>query len=205
MRIIITLLIFLSPLIFLSAQPQKGNWILGAGTKSGQKISSPINHSSRVFAGRNILLGGQIRTNHFTNINIQPKIGYFVTDGLMAGIQLGFSYANISSSALSLIGYGIGPEIRHYFLKNSIRPYIGTSLLFSTIDINFAYLNYQKASFRINENVLGLYSGVAFFPVSNFSLDVNLEYNFYSRTVLTDSQTNSFNQVQLGLGFNYFF
>ncbi|BFP41015.1 hypothetical protein FGF1_18600 [Flavobacteriaceae bacterium GF1] len=76
-------------------------------------------------------------TNGF-NFNLSPRLGYFVTNDLVVGLELTYSFLRFENPGLQGFGgsetksnqYSGGPFIRYYFKGEKIRPIIEGGLSF---------------------------------------------------------------------------
>ncbi|UIR56940.1 porin family protein [Sphingobacterium sp. SRCM116780] len=153
-----------------TAPIQKGNWMVGGS----------IGNIGYSFEGKAF------------NIQLQPRAGYFVSDGIAVGAQ-----ANLGLTAIkgedNEWNYGIAPFVRYYF------PEGGTSSgrFFAQGDIGIAGSSVGKgASLALGANV-----GYAHFITRTVALEATLGYNYTKANVnLGDKQTG----LGVGLGFQIY-
>ena len=88
----------------MSAQIDKGNWMVG-GSGFLQKFESKFQSNNTT---------QQLSSTAF---QISPNIGFFVLDKFAVGGLLTFNLNNPSGSNNSSQGYGIAPFARYYFLQ----------------------------------------------------------------------------------------
>ncbi len=191
-KLVITLCLIFS-LIFIqrvSAQTQKGNWLIGG---SGSFTSN--NHKMSSFPSNE----GSTSTNSKTSsLLLNGNIGYFVKDRFAIGISpnihlwnmkdtyANYPYLNSSSNGSSI---GLGLFTRYYFLNNQEKfNFIGeASYGFDKVTDEDAYQ--KKTSISI---------GPVLFLNSNTSLDFLLNYSNsnknYTRNKVTD------NSISLNIG-----
>lgn len=101
----------------LSAQTRKHDWLVGGTALVHFK-------TIRTLQTFNAVTDVKIR---YTNLNISPDAGYFLTDRFVAGVRLLYANHNInvlSGTELNFGGskdYGAGPFVRYYFLPSTKR------------------------------------------------------------------------------------
>jgi hypothetical protein len=76
-------------------------------------------------------------------IAIFPVFSYFIIPGLAAGGE--FTYARISQSDWSYTTFGIGPQVRYYFVLNREQTEAKSST-YSYISFNFLYSTAKSKS-----------------------------------------------------------
>jgi hypothetical protein len=93
-------------LLFLSnsvtGQITKGNWLMGG--------NGSFSHEKTTFSNGEIVS---------TQIDLTPRIGYFVSDRFALGLLGNYRWVSSNSNNIksSYSDYGIGPFIRYYFLS----------------------------------------------------------------------------------------
>ncbi|OGU28610.1 MAG: hypothetical protein A2057_17130 [Ignavibacteria bacterium GWA2_35_9] len=133
-------------------------------------------------------------TSKQSYFSLAPSLNYFVIDHLLIGGNVSFQYSENEYSSNSFNSkninrsFGIGPDIRYYFLMSNINPFIG------------AGFNYFKAigeEFEIKEYMV--IAGINYFLSSNAAIEPYLAYSITS--VSSDQDINSFS---IGIRMNYF-
>ena len=162
-----------------NAQITKGNWMVG-GTGNVTSYENKNNNN-----GSDIISKG-------IGINISPNIGYFIVDKFVAGASLGFGYTK-PEGYQSDFGYGIGPFIRYYFLKEDKRINI-----LAQANYNFGQ-NITGVS-KSKSNSYGFKAGPAIFFNSSVALEITLDYDS-SKLMPNNSSSSSYSNFQIGLGF----
>ena len=126
------------------------------------------------------------------NIQVQPRAGYFVSDGLAIGAQ-----ANLGFTAVKDLdnewGYGIAPFVRYYFPGGATQ----SSRFFTQGDIGIAGSSAgDDVSLALGANV-----GYAHFITQSVALEATLGYNYTKANVnLGDKATG----LGVGLGFQIY-
>lgn len=145
---------------------QKGNWIVGGSLGS-------LGYS---FEGENF------------NISLNPRAGYFVSDGVAIGLGLVGSLATFPE-ADNIWGYGVSPFVRYYFPQGSS----ATGRFFAQGDVGISGSSSgDGASLALGANV-----GYAHFITSSVALEVTAGYN-YSKATVSGSSGQSGLGVALG-------
>ena len=81
---------------------------------------SPIKQGNWMVGGSVGSLGYSFESKSF-NINLSPRAGYFVTDGLAIGAQANLGLRTVDEGDNEW-GYGIAPFVRYYFLVALVLP-----------------------------------------------------------------------------------
>lgn len=145
---------------------QQGNWIVGGSLGS-------LGYS---FEGENF------------NIMLNPRAGYFVSDGVAIGLSLIGSLATVPDED-DLWGYGVAPFVRYYFPQGSS----ASGRFFAQGDIGIAGSSPGSgASFALGANV-----GYAHFITQSVALEATAGYN-YSKATVSGSTGQSGLGIALG-------
>lgn len=148
------------------APVQQGNWIVGGSLGS-------LGYS---FEGENF------------NIMLNPRAGYFISDGVAIGLSLVGSLATVPNSD-NLWGYGVAPFVRYYFPQGSS----ATGRFFAQGDIGISGSSPGSgASLALGANV-----GYAHFITNSVALEATAGYN-YSKATVSGSTGQSGLGVALG-------
>lgn len=180
--------IFLSlSTLFLTAQAQlnKGNWLVGG---TGKFYSYTSTYTSAAYSNE----------ASYTQIDLSPSIGYFVTDKLAFGIRPTFS--SIKGKVTSTGGlstnvqrYWIGPFGRYYFLKSDKQFNI-------LADVSYQYGFFGGGLAKGNLNTFSVLAG----PVVYFNSSVGVEFLLgysYSKEDVESYQKEVRKGFQIGIGF----
>ncbi|MGZ3758068.1 MAG: hypothetical protein ACXVAY_01240 [Mucilaginibacter sp.] len=155
----------------------------------------------------NVLIGGDIANaglyfssfNVF-NINLTPKVAWFVNDNIAVGgyVNMGFASSSSNSSSTTIV-YGIGPLGRYYFGKQS--DGLSRSRFFAEANIGLNGYHYSGGYGSGNGMNFGVGPGFAYFVTSDVSLETLLRYNgshgFYD-------DKNYSNNLALTFGLQFF-
>jgi opacity protein-like surface antigen len=167
--------------------------------------------SSYVFAQQGIMkgsytVGGNIgfssysedgNSNNQTRFVFMPNVGYFFIDQLYAGLQL--QYIHASSGDLSGNTFGIGPELRYYFLLDKLTPYLGISYTYSKDTFDDEDLESTYSSFTMS-------GGVDYFVTDFFALEASLNYSLTNFDYTTNNNSSGIDATEfnLNIGAKYF-
>ena len=162
-----------------NAQITKGNWMVGgSGNFSSYENKNQEN-------GTEIIRKG-------IGINFSPKIGYFFLNKVAGGTSMTISYTKPKESESS-IGYGFGPFLRYYVLNEDKQVnFFG--------EASYTFGETKSGDFKNTSNGYGFKAGSAIFFNSSVALEIALEYSSSSYKSQS-SGSNSFNNLQIGLGF----
>ena len=131
---------------------QQGNWIIGGSVGN-------IGYS---FEGE------------IFNIELNPRAGYFVTDGIAVGLGLTGLFTAVSGQD-NVFGYGVAPFVRYYFPEGSS----STGRFFAQGDVGIAGSSPGSgASLALGANV-----GYAHFITQSVALEATVGYNYSKATV----------------------
>lgn len=164
------------------SQIQKGNLLLG-GTGSFTTYNSGINKN---------------RT-----LNLNPSLGYFVSDKIAIGSSLSFYFMH--SGSTTGIGFGISPFARYYFLKKE------TSSFFIPVRVSLSSTNYQyqnsnndNTTYSSTRESFGI--GYTRLIAPNVGLEASLSYYFIqtANNIMQDPTTD-YSGLDLQIGFQIYF
>ncbi len=150
-----------------TAPIQQGNWIVGGSLGS---------------------LGYSFEGESF-NVNLNPRAGYFVSDGLAVGLGADLGLATFSGDQDNLWSYGVAPFVRYYFGQGSS----STGRFFGQGEVGIAgYSNGSGADLKF-----GIGAGYAHFITQSVALEAMLGYN-YSKGTMASATAQSGLGVSLG-------
>jgi len=142
---------------------QKGNWLVGGSIGA---------------------LGYSFESENF-NINLMPKAGYFISDGIAIGLGVNLGFSTVKDGD-NIWGYGIKPFIRYYFPEGSS----ASGRFFGQGDLGITGANEGASDTSF---AFGLNLGYAHFITNTVALEVTAGYNY--------SKSDAANAVaQNGLG-----
>lgn len=153
MRILVSLLVIVSLLLTISiealSQPEKGLWQVGG--------SVAFNHDKE-----------------YNHLSINPAAGYFITNHLVAGTGLSFTFSKTAYSRI--YGTGIYPYASYYFGKGKLQPLL-------SIAVPISYYSYKVEADYGGDNSSGwntnfmTSAGVSYFLNDHAAIEGALAYN----------------------------
>ncbi|GAB3320667.1 hypothetical protein GCM10027299_14130 [Larkinella ripae] len=147
------------------AQTEKGRWLIGAqvGNVSYQKFKNDGGHN-------------------FT-VDANPSAGYFPVNNLLIGVALPFSSnqssynSPVSASGPHTWSLGLGPFIRYYAGRSSLKPYLGVSYTYSRSRTIYKNVTSTDRTLKGHTFNLAPTLGLAYFINRNVLLSAGLSYN----------------------------
>ncbi|MEY3369026.1 MAG: hypothetical protein RI973_2181 [Bacteroidota bacterium] len=144
-------------------------------------------------------------------LNLSPRIGYFLADGLMAGLRLNLEYVNnefeyygeVEKTEIS--GVLGGPFVRYYFNSKGegrVKPYLEAEGMAGRYVEDYGGESKDKLDFYH----VGGGAGIAMLLSKHVSFDVMAAYGYWVSQD-PDSEWNEkdiSSNVGLSLGFSYF-
>lgn len=127
---------------------QKGNWIVGGSIGA---------------------LGYSFESENF-NINLMPKAGYFISDGIAVGLGVDLGFSTVKGGD-NIWGYGVKPFIRYYFPEGAS----STGRFFGQGDLGITGATEGAADTSF---AFGINMGYAHFITSTVALEVTAGYNY---------------------------
>ena len=107
---------------------------------------------------------------------IYPNIGYFFIDKMAGGFKLGFNYGKTEGNS-SMVGYGLGPFVRYYFLNPDKRVNV-----FAEANYNYYISKTQNFDATKGYNY-NFKAGPEIFFNSSVGLEVTINYSSSNSTL----------------------
>ena len=148
---------------------KKGNWIVGGALGS---------------------TGYSFEDESF-NINISPRAGYFISDGIAVGLELGTGFTTHKKPLKNEWNYKVMPFVRYYFPEGASET--GRFFGQGGIGISGTDGSTSETSFAFSIN-----AGYSHFVSRNVALEAIVGYN-YSKS----NQANATAQNGLGIAFGF--
>lgn len=161
------------------AQTQKGNLMVGANlTDFGLSFQ---------------------KENTTFNLNVNPKLAYFVRDGFAVGAYVKMGLSTYSGGG-STTNYGVGALARYYIQDRNVEKLEFSKRARFFLEANAGFGGTNSPSASTNGVELGVGPGLSYFITPNVALDALVKYN------LTVGGGNSVttNAIGFGLGFQIF-
>ncbi len=173
--------IFLVTFLTTTAQITKGNWMVGGSGNISSYETKYYNNNVEV-------------VNTGLGINISPNIGFFFFDNFVAGLDLNFGYTN-PKNYNSSSGFGVGPFVRYYFLKQESRVN-----LLAHLEYTYGANKTKGDNNKSHSNSYGIKVGPVIYFNSSVGIEMTLDYNS-SKLIPENSTNSSYKNLQIGIGF----
>ncbi|NHN25215.1 porin family protein [Flavobacterium jejuense] len=139
---------------------------------------------------------GDFKVNTF---EVAPKVGYFVTENIAAGLMLGYASnkVDVGSADATNSGFGVGAFGRYYFTpanKFSLFAELGANYMGYSYE--FDPEDFTASDADVKEFGVNLGAGINYFVSSNFSIEAGVAVLGYSSNDNGGDgaeKTNSFN------------
>ncbi len=172
---------------------------------------NPIDKGSIILAGNAFFMSqsGDLWENGdgdaLTTFAIVPSVGYFITPGLLIGIDVTFN--RLSQGDASRTDLAAGPMIGYYFNTNSTRTEVkGAVYPFVSAFFNYGQSKFDNDSWDSTTDILqfGGHAGIVYMvsDAVGLNLGVNVWSDSYDYEGATESITGT--TVQIGAGFTSF-
>jgi len=153
---------------------------------------APIRQGNWMIGGSVGSLGYSFEGESF-NIQLNPRAGYFISDGIAIGAQANLGFTSGKDDNPNNWGYGISPFVRYYFPGGAS----ATGRFFGQGDVG---IGGSSAGDDVSLN-LGANVGYAHFITQTVALEVMAGYN-YSKANINASGTQ--NGLGLSVGFQIY-
>ncbi|MGV8092156.1 MAG: outer membrane beta-barrel protein [Mangrovibacterium sp.] len=163
------------------------------------------------------LLGGNSNLLFYTNkyhwdendpsgrswdISFAPQVGYFVTDGLAAGME--FPFRHIWGDDEKITSISCGPFLRYYFGKTQFKPYLTAGTEFGKSVSEYTYSNEEASKTTDRTFAYRLGGGLGIFITKNISVDLGLLYIHEKyRSKYEDNEPNKMNSKGLAVDIGF--
>ncbi|CAL1520305.1 hypothetical protein [Chitinophaga sp. MM2321] len=161
----------------------------------------------------NIMVGADLTNINFIfqkegnafNLNLSPKVGWFIKDGLAIGAYVDFGLATTKDKTTdvktSSTNYGIGGFARYFVEDKNVRKleFSKRVRFFAEGNVGFAGKNPASAASTNGFNI-GIGPGISYFITPNIGLEGLLKYDL---TVGGGNSTTA-SQLSLGIGFQIY-
>ncbi|MBX9785476.1 MAG: hypothetical protein K2X48_19495 [Chitinophagaceae bacterium] len=147
-----------------------------------------------MFGGNGNLRSGTFRPTgreiKSTQIDIQPRVGFFLADKLATGVLLNYNLSKNNEvgvqSSTSTSTYGIGPFIRYYFMPKEKQ----VNLL---SELNLIYSR-QTGVFNTNTGLIqsDILAGPAIFLNTSVAVELLMGYRYSKETISNGTSANQF-------------
>ncbi len=150
----------------------------------------------------NWMVGAQVANVKFTNgfnMNLTPKLAYFVQDRWALGAQVGLNVSSPEGTSDTQTDWSIAPFTRYYFANNEIDNLLNNGVFFAEGSAGFGGNN-SSAGDSTNGVELGIGAGYAYFITPSVGLEGLLKY----QGLVGGGNTNAQGNLYLGIGFQIY-
>jgi hypothetical protein len=189
------------------AQTEKGKFLVGAGTHIGFSNSSGMMDFSFTTSKTELVDGSSSESKSY-NIFIAPKVGYFLTDNLAAGVNLAFGWGKGDIPIADFVietnnsVFGVGPFVRYYVPTGKILPFAEIYSIFGSQKSRTNWVGITESNTGITNIGGGL--GLALLLGERSSFDLLLNYSSNRLNFETDGFYTRENVLGLKFGFTIF-
>jgi outer membrane protein W len=199
-------LFLLLPTCSLNAQFMQGGDFLIGSTVGFSSTSSKVSQSSTIGTGE--------KTPRALQINLNPNIGYFLTDDFALGIGLDYTYSHqrdADNNRRTDSDFLFGPFVRYYL------PVQERMAFFGVLDFGFGNSSNENLLLTGNESVssnifaVGVGPGFTILSSNSIGIEAIFKYNFARSKFNTElggvstSTTTNTNQFDVSLGVQFYF
>lgn len=192
-----------------NAQVSKGNWVISGNTSLGFNSST-----TSVKSNGNKSDGPKVST--FT---LSPSVGYFVIDGLSAGIDLGYNNTTTKQDIkMTSSTFSVMPTATYYFQTGSkFLPYLGAGIGYASNKTKYNYSNLNTndipdplllpdTEFKTSGLAWKVKGGITYMATSALGINFGLSYDQFSanNTNYNIDAKTKVNTFGVNLGFSYF-
>ena len=130
----------------------------GPITKGTFNLDGTISFSSISYVGADY---------NVETILLSPQVGYFLVNNFSLGLAV--SYQKVSYDENSESDWGIGPNIRYYFVLNNINPFLG-------IGYSYAENTRNTSEYKITTDRIIFSGGIDIFVTKSVAIETLLSY-----------------------------
>lgn len=157
--------------------------------------TTPIKQGNWMVGGAIGSLGYSFEGENF-NINIMPKAGYFITDGIAIGLGTGVGFQTVKGGD-NVWHYNVSPFVRYYFPEGSSE----TGRFFGQGEVGISGASATANNTNQTSFAFGLGLGYSHFVSRNVALEAQVGYN-YSKSNASSAVAQ--NGLGLAVGFQIF-
>lgn len=152
----------------MSAQTEKGSWVVGGSTTLGFN-----NVSNKTKVGSESYDGAKVSTFGFT-----PSVGYFVANNIAVGLDLGFMTTTTKEDdeKLTQSVVKIMPTGTYYFKSDSkVLPYLGVGVGYGSLSTKYENVKTTYDGFAWKAK-----GGIVYLITPSIGLDLGVAYDQFS-------------------------
>lgn len=199
--------VFLFLFVAAFAQTEKGNFFIGVSSRytispneAGMNMPDLMTIAFSTVKIKSDE-GDSSGSEKFNSFNLNPKIGYFASDNLLLGIDLGLGLSshNFEGEDYESMDKGsflsIGPFVRYYFPMEKITPFAEASVGFGTLKTEW------ESDFSESENKAGITSfqaGAGFLAKMGSNAGFELSLGYLSNTIKSKEDNTDNTRIIIG-------
>lgn len=213
---LLTLALFVLP-AFINAQTEQGKIMVGLSTRMGVPYYTETMMSDVFSMGFTTIKTKSDASNYeepepdkITSINMLPKVGVFVIDGLAVGLDLNLAnvvYKDGTDDDKSIqTAYAVGPFVRYYFPVEKVKPFVEANSSFGSLKYKYEYTdsNDEDSDYKYGLFLIGGGAGVAIPIGKRATFDLMAGYNSLKFKEKEDNDDNYRNIIgTFGLKFGF--
>ena len=167
------------------------------------KLSVVAQNSSEGFVKGSNFISGQFAFNSSstgdfktTSIDVSPSFGYFISNNLSIGLQVGVTNSQSSFSGTNLTkltGFTGGVYARYYTDPTS------KFSVFGSAGLNFGTTNNKTDSLKITSYSIGFAPGVSYFLSNHFAIETTIGSLGFSSIKPDTNGADATNSINFGL------
>lgn len=160
---------------FINAQIEKGTIFLGTSTSvAGSNYDMVTGTTNSIgFTFSSLDWSEYDEKEKYTVWNFSPKLGYFIADNFVLGVNIKLWTQNYDESKTSITA--IGPYVRYYFTNGKIVPFAEGDITFGKYKETWDS-DYSDGESKENLTIASLGAGLAFFVNDFISVDCMAGY-----------------------------
>lgn len=131
----------------------------------------------------NIMVGGDLgnlnwglQSGGTTSLNVTPKVGWFIQDGLLVGLDGLLGFVHVGGGGANIFNYGVGVFGRYYITDNKIEV-LNRTKFFVEANAGLQGMNQSKGGDDTNGLGFGFGPGIAYFITPNIGIETSVKYN----------------------------
>jgi outer membrane protein len=194
-NLIFSIILILATGVFALGQTESGKVLIGTSMNligpntsifSSAPNSAGVNFGSAKFKSGNF----ESDATNFIMFNLSPKVGFFMVENGLLGIDLTFLYMKEEDDDAAITEVGVGPFFRYYFpAEKVVRPFVHAQAGIGQVSFG------EGDEFKTSTMSYNLGAGGVFFLSEKVSFD--LMFGYY-RKQLKEKSSDDNSRVLLG-------
>ncbi|MDR2918112.1 MAG: hypothetical protein LBV72_01945 [Tannerella sp.] len=146
-------------------------------------VAALNNDASAQIQKGNLMVGGDLGNLNWgmeskgtTSLTFNPKVGWFIQDGLVVGIDASLGFVHVGDGGANTFSYGLGGFGRYYITDDKIEVIKRTKFFFEA-NAGIQGQNQSKGGADTNGLGFGFGPGFTYFLTDNVGLEASVKYN----------------------------